>query len=76
MRGICRECGERVLFARTEALAWQPLNVEPDAAGNVHAYQVTCTGKKAAPAAEPELPKGVTSLAAWRRDRRRKAGAR
>jgi hypothetical protein len=38
VRGICRDCGERVIFARTEALAWQPLNPEPDPAGNVHAY--------------------------------------
>lgn len=38
MRGTCRECGERVIFARTEALKWQALNLLPDEAGNVHAY--------------------------------------
>lgn len=40
MRGICRDCGKPVIFARTEAMAWQPLNPEPDEHGNVHAYEV------------------------------------
>ena len=34
----CRACGATVIFARTEAMEWQPLNPEPDDAGNVHAY--------------------------------------
>ena len=38
MRGYCNKCGQRVIFARTEALKWQALNPEPDENGNVHAY--------------------------------------
>jgi hypothetical protein len=40
VRGTCRDCHERVIFARTEALKWQALNPEPNPAGNVHAYEV------------------------------------
>ena len=34
----CRACGSPVIFARTEAMKWEPLNPEPDPAANVHAY--------------------------------------
>lgn len=36
-RRSCRDCGEPVIRARTEALHWQLLNAEPDPAGNVMA---------------------------------------
>lgn len=34
----CPDCAAGVIRARTEAMSWQLLNVEPDPAGNVHAY--------------------------------------
>lgn len=38
-RWRCPDCEQPVILARTEALAWQMLNPEPDPDGNVHAYQ-------------------------------------
>jgi hypothetical protein len=38
VRSFCRDCGEPVIRARTEAMSWQLLDRNPDPAGNVHAY--------------------------------------
>ena len=35
----CPDCRQPVIRARTEAMAWQLLNPEPDDDGNVHAYE-------------------------------------
>lgn len=37
MTRYCREpgCGARIVYARTEAMKWQPLNADPDPDGNV-----------------------------------------
>lgn len=54
----CRACGELVILARTEKLNWQPLNPEPDPAGNVHAYS-DGRGNWLARSVKPGTPAGA-----------------